>query len=201
MSLREEQPRRFGDAVDRERSALAEPDVVQIELEDLILASAAARATTAMNHSEQLALRAPLRREERVLDQLLRERAAAAQVRLAAEDVVQDARWRCRSDRRRGDRRSGGLRSRAPPGSCAAGSAASGTSRRFSRADVTSAVMSGGSSVSRSGRVFVRRRARCGRSRSVPSSSPTAPPKTIRTVCPLRSPSRGIDARWRRGRP
>jgi len=35
--LAEDQPRCLGDAVDRERSALAEIHIVQIELEDLVL--------------------------------------------------------------------------------------------------------------------------------------------------------------------
>ena len=35
--LAEEDPRRLGDAVERERAAMAEIDVVQIQLEDLVL--------------------------------------------------------------------------------------------------------------------------------------------------------------------
>ena len=89
--LGEEQPRRFGHAVHGERAALAEPHVVQIELEDLILAQPALEDE---RHELilHLADRAPFLREERVLDELLRQRAAAAQVRLAAGRVVPDRR-------------------------------------------------------------------------------------------------------------
>ena len=99
--LGEEQPRRFGDAVDGERAALAERHVVQVQLEDLVLGQPALEDE---RHELilQLAQRACVRRrEERVLDQLLRERAAAAQVGSLAGQVFPERRTRCRSDRRR----------------------------------------------------------------------------------------------------
>ena len=57
--LAEEDARRFGHAVDRERAALAEIDVVQIQLEDLVLRRAP------LEH-ERHELSCTLRRYERV---------------------------------------------------------------------------------------------------------------------------------------
>ena len=105
--LAEEQLRALGHAVDRERPALAEVHLVQVQLEDLVL-----RGPPFEHHRHELlgdlaALRparqcrqlAPRRSsvrddpgQEDVLDQLLRDRAAADQVRPVAEDVGRRAR-------------------------------------------------------------------------------------------------------------
>ena len=86
--LPEEQPRRFGDPVNRERSALPERHVVQIQLQDLVFGE------PRLEHDRHepfghLPLGRLLRREEGVLDQLLRDRAAAGGVGLVAEDVAE----------------------------------------------------------------------------------------------------------------
>ena len=77
--------------MDGKRSALPEPHIIQIELEDLILAQ-----TALQDERHELVLhladRATLLREERVLDELLRQRAAAAEILLPAGHVVPDGR-------------------------------------------------------------------------------------------------------------
>ena len=75
--------------MDGEGAALAEGDVVQVELENLVLGEAR------LEHHrhepfDHLPLRRLVRRQERVLDQLLRDGAAARQVGLVAEDVAED---------------------------------------------------------------------------------------------------------------
>jgi hypothetical protein len=91
--LAEVEPRRFGEAVHRERAAVAEVHLVQVQLEDLILGQPALR-----DHRHelfaQLARHALLGREQQVLHELLRQRAPAHEVRLVAFEV--------RDHRRRG---------------------------------------------------------------------------------------------------
>ena len=95
VTLRTSLPKKMraasGHAVDRERPALAEHDVVQVELEDLILGESRLEDE---RHELflQLAAQGLLRRQERVLDDLLRERAAADQVRRVAAEFVTSAR-------------------------------------------------------------------------------------------------------------
>ena len=83
--LAEEDARGLRDAVNLERPALAEHDVVQVQLEDLVLGEAR------LEHERhelflELAAQGLLRRQERVLDDLLRDRAAADQVRAGRRD-------------------------------------------------------------------------------------------------------------------
>ena len=192
--LAEEEPRAFGHAVDRERAALSEIDLVQIQLEDLVLGQP---LLDDERHEllGELAAHRLLGRQQQVLDQLLRQRAAADEIGLVAAEVGDDRAERIESDRRRDGRRSGGPRSRAPPGARACGICASGTLRRFSRASGMSAVRSGGSSVT---------------DRSAPSSAScsmrlivdvagefglaAAGPNTTRTASPSDLPPRIISA-------
>ena len=68
-------------------AALPERDVVQVQLEDLVLGQPALEDERHELLLELAASRLRSRRQERVLDQLLRERAAAAQVGLVAGQV------------------------------------------------------------------------------------------------------------------
>ena len=102
-------------------AALAEPDVVQVQLEHLVLGQPALEDERHELILDACGSERAVARQERVLHQLLRQRAAAAQVGLAAGQVVPDRATRCRSDRRRRGRRSGGPRSRGPPAPRAAG--------------------------------------------------------------------------------
>jgi hypothetical protein len=85
----EEHPRSLGHAVDRVRSALAQVDVVQVELEDLVLGGARFE-----DDREELLLElAPVRlllRQEEVLHELLRQGAAADEVGPIALQVGDD---------------------------------------------------------------------------------------------------------------
>src|SRR4029078_6710314 len=78
---------RFLDAVNRERSALPERDVIEIQREDLFLPTPQLQRARhePLGH---LALERLFGCEKRVLDELLGEGAAAAQVFLPADDVV-----------------------------------------------------------------------------------------------------------------
>ena len=87
--LAEEQPRGLGDAVHGERAALAQVHVVQVELEDLVLRRLALEDERHVLLG-QLSLQRLLGRQEEVLDQLLRDRAAADQVRPIAAHVGDD---------------------------------------------------------------------------------------------------------------
>ena len=85
----EEQPRGFADAVDRERSALTEPHVVQVQLEDLRLRE------PPLEHDRHepfghLPAQGFFLRQERVLHELLGQRAAAPRVLALVEDVAED---------------------------------------------------------------------------------------------------------------
>ena len=160
-SLREEGAGRDGHAVQRERPAVAEVDLVQIELEDLFLGG------LGLEHDrhellEQLApdRTAPrllflghLLGEEEVAGELLRDGAGAHQVGALAAQVGHERPRPCGSGRCPDARRSGGLRWPARPAARAPGMALSGTRRRRSRAGVASALSSGGSSATpRTGR-------------------------------------------------
>ena len=124
-------------------------------------------------------------RQEDVAHQLLRDRAAAGQIRRAVpRDVREDARRPCRSDRRRDARRTGDPRSRARPGPCAAGSPTSATGRRFSRSPLTSAVSSGASSVEPF--AGVRCRARAARRGPACAAAASAAPSLARRRRPLK---------------
>jgi hypothetical protein len=85
----EEQPRGLGDAVHRERTALTQVDLVQVQLENLVFRGLALEDE---RHEllEQFAFRRLLRSEEEVLHQLLCERAAADQVPFFAAKVRHD---------------------------------------------------------------------------------------------------------------
>ncbi len=104
--LAEVEPGRLRQAVHRERSAVAEIHLVQIQLEDLILRQAALG-----DDRHELFLELPrvglLGREQQVLDQLLRQRAAAHQVAPSRRAGWSSPRPPSRSGRRRGGRRSG----------------------------------------------------------------------------------------------
>ncbi len=87
--LAEEEARGLGDAVHGKRAALAEVDVVEIQLEDLVLRRLALEDDRHVLLGE-LALERLLGREEEVLHQLLRDGAAAHQVRPIAAQVGDD---------------------------------------------------------------------------------------------------------------
>ena len=211
--LAEEQARGLGDAEDGERSALAERDVVQVHLEDLVLRRAARRGRPTGTLLEQLASDATARarvsqrhalelRQEDVANQLLRDRAAAGQYGAPAGRVGEDRAGDADRIDARDARRSGDPRSRAPPASCAAGIAESATGRRFSRSPLMSAVSTGASSVRRSVGLAaeLERPARGPRGRGgVVAGWPArrAPAeasrwKTTRTTWPLNSAPRGM---------
>ena len=87
--LAEEEPRRFGHPMDGEGAPLAEIHLVQVQLENLVLGGLALQDE---RHEllEQLAAERLLGRQEEILDQLLRQRAAADEVFLLAADVGDD---------------------------------------------------------------------------------------------------------------
>jgi hypothetical protein len=87
----EEQPRRLADAVDRERAALTEPHVVEVQLQDLGF-----RQPPLEDHRHEpfrhLAAQRSFLRQEGVLDELLRERASASGVFAPVEHVAENRR-------------------------------------------------------------------------------------------------------------
>ena len=138
----------------------------------------------------------------KIARQLLRDRAAADQVRFSPRRFVRSA-AAIRSDRSPGVRRSGGPRSRAPR--------APAWRNRCQRhltpllaAVVTSAVRSGGSSVARSiaDELVSMRRSFCGGRGGGGFPGPAAEPgssNSTRTICPAWSPP-AERLRWRRSR-
>ena len=93
--LAEEEARRFGHAVDRERPPLPEVDVVQVQLQNLVLGGAPLEHERHERFPDLppvgalagLELRVELVRQEEHPRQLLRDRAVADQVPLVPEDV------------------------------------------------------------------------------------------------------------------
>ena len=190
--LAEEQPRRLGDPVHRKRSALAEIDLVQVHLEDLVLRRLALENDRHVLLGE-LALERLLGREEEVLDELLRERAAADEVLPVAAQVRDDRADRTDDVHARWSERRSSMASTA-------------CTRRDCRAapagvfGAMSAVSSGGSA-SRD-RSASRRWRPCARHRS---RRPVVPPRWLRRLelrgrwrpCDRR---RAASGRWRRDR-
>src|SRR3989304_787367 len=86
--LAEEDLRRLTDAVDAERASLPEVHIVQVELEDVVLAGAALEDDREVRF-EELPAESPLRGEEVVLHQLLGE-GAGALLDLSAPEVVHE---------------------------------------------------------------------------------------------------------------
>ena len=142
----------------RERPALAERHVVQVHLEDLVLRRARRRGPATTHISSSLRLQRLARARSCSVQpsncgrKTLRTSCCVivlppARYGALAADVREDARRRCRSDRRRDGRSSGDPRSRARPAPRDAGIADSATGRRFSRSPLMSDVSSGASSV------------------------------------------------------
>ena len=154
--LAEKQPRRFSDAKDRERPALAERDVVQIHLEDVVFRRAA-RQDDRHECFERLALhRAAPRFLQRNPSNFGRNTLRTScwvivlpprEIRTASGQRTKPRRQPRRSDRHPGARSSGGLRSPGRPRPAGAGIAVSATGRRFSRSPATIALSTGASSV------------------------------------------------------
>ena len=129
--LPEEEARRLADAHDGERAPLAERDVVQIHLEDLLLRCLEGQ-DDGHEHLEHLAARGALARgferhpfefrEEHVAHQLLRNRAGAGHAGAAPRDVTRRPPRPSRWDRSPGARRTADPRSPARPGPSGAGS-------------------------------------------------------------------------------